>query len=207
MPNLHDDTIPDGYRRDAKGNLIPEDNVKEIDKFRDELVNELIGKAKAASGVVATLKSEAMGDIEAFVEMSAEKYDAKIGGKKGNVTLYSFDGRYKIVRQNSENLTFDERLQAAKALIDECFRDWTKEGRPEVKTIINDAFQVDQEGKINVARILALRRLDINDERWLKAMKAIGDSLQVIGTKLYVRFYERQEDGSYKPIPLDIASA
>lgn len=199
-------TIPDGYWMDAKGNLVADGNVKEVDKLRDELVKELALQAKMHRGGIANFKGTAMGDIEAFIETSAEKYDTKLGGKKGNVTLFSFDGRYKIVRQITEHLTFDERLQAAKALIDECLREWTEDGRDEVKTIINDAFHVDQEGKINVGRILGLRRLDIVDERWGRAMKAISDSLQVVGSKPYIRFYERDEDGKYNPIPLDIAA-
>jgi len=59
-----------------------------------------------------------MDDVGAFIQLSAEKYEVKVGGNKGNVSLLSFDGRYKIVRQVAENITFDERLQAAKALID-----------------------------------------------------------------------------------------
>ena len=204
MDNVN--TIPPGYWRDAKGNLVAESNVKEIDKLRDELVKDLIADAMTLRIEIADFKGAAMGEIEAFIATSAEEYDANIGGKKGNVTLYSYDGQYKIVRQIAEHLTFDERLQAAKALIDDCLREWTEDGRDEVKTIINDAFHVDQEGKINVGRILGLRRLDITDDRWLKAMKAISDSLQVIGSKPYIRFYERQEDESYKPIPLDIAA-
>jgi hypothetical protein len=37
-------------------------------------------------------------------------------------------------------------------------------------------------------------------------MRAISDSVQVASTKTYPRFYERQEDGSYSQIPLDIAA-
>ncbi|MGE4191819.1 MAG: DUF3164 family protein [Pseudodesulfovibrio sp.] len=200
------DATHPGYWKDARGNLIPESNVKDVDKLRDELVREQIGKAKKLSEEIARFKGCAMGDIEAFIKLSADKYDAKVGGKKGNVTMFSYDGQYKVIRQVAEHMTFDERLQAAKALIDECLREWTEDGRDEVKTIINDAFQVDQEGKINVGRILGLRRLEITDPRWLKAMQAISDSLQVVGSKPYVRFYERQADDSYTPIPLDIAS-
>ena len=132
-----------------------------------------------------------MGDIEAFIEVSAEKYDAKLGGKKGNVTLYSYDGQYKIVRQVGDNLRFDERVNAAKALSEECLLEWTKEGCDEIKTIVASAFDVDKEGEVKVPKILALRRHEIDDPRWQRAMKAIADSLQIVGTKPYVRFYER----------------
>ena len=136
----------------------------------------------------------------------SEQYDAQIGGPKGNVTLISFDGRFKLRRQISENLSFDERLQAAKALIDECIKDWTQGSRTELQALVNDAFQVDKEGRINTGRILGLRRLKIEDDRWLRAMDAISDSLQVTGTTAYVRLYERQGmTDRYVSVPLDMA--
>jgi hypothetical protein len=196
-----------GYWMNAKGELIPESKVKDVDKLKDETVKELIGKAKGMSAMLAEFKTTAMADVQALIETSAEEYDAKIGGQKGNVTIYTYDGQFKVVRQIAEHLTFDEKIQAAKSLIDECLREWTEDGRDEVKVIVNDAFNVDKEGKINTGRILSLRRLNITDERWLKAMKAISDSVQVAGSKPYIRFYERQEDESYKPIPLDIATS
>ena len=138
--------------------------------------------------------------------MSAAEYGVKIGGSKGNVTLLSFDGRYKIQRAIAESLSFDERLQAAKELIDQCITDWSQGSSPEIRALVNDAFQVDQAGKINTGRVLGLRRLDIKDERWLKAMTAISEAVQVVGSKAYVRVYERVGDtGQYQPIPLDVA--
>ena len=202
-----DNAIPAGYWRDREGRLIPENMDKPIDRARDDLVRELVGKAKAASAVLADFKAKAFGDIGAFVEMSGEQYGVKLGGVKGNVTLLSFDGRFKIVRQIQEHLVFDERLQAAKQLIDECIQTWTEGSSDEIKALINDAFQVNKEGMINTARVLGLKRLNINDEKWLRAMQAIADSVQVAGSKPYIRIYERVGDtDQYQPISLDVAA-
>jgi len=196
----------DGYMEDAQGRLVPVDQIKEIDRERHDLVMEKVGKVKAMRDALVKLKGELLGDFGAFVAMSAEKYEVKLGGNKGNVTFISFDGRYKIVRQMAEYITFDERLQAAKSLVDECLRDWTTGARSEVRALIDQAFQVDKEGSVNTGRILALRRLNIDDERWQRAMQAIGDAIQVTGTKAYVRVYERNEQGGYTAIPLDMAA-
>ncbi|SNS06130.1 Protein of unknown function [Humidesulfovibrio mexicanus] len=196
----------EGYMENAQGHQVPLAQVQEIDKARHELVMEKVAKAKAMRKALAELKAEIMDDVGAFIQLSAEKYEVKVGGNKGNVSLLSFDGRYKIVRQVAENITFDERLQAAKALIDECLRDWTKDARSEIQAIIDQAFQVDKEGNLSTSRVLGLRRLNITDERWLRAMQAIGDSIQVTGTKPYVRVYERRDNGSYTAIPLDMAA-
>jgi len=199
-------SVPAGYMEDAQGRHVPIERIRQIDLERDALVKEIVVKAKELEGIIASFKQHTLADISAFVELSAEKYQAKLGGKVGNVTLTSYDGRYKIVRAIDERQAFDERLQAAKALIDECITEWVADSRSELRSLINDVFQVDKQGRLNTNRILSLRRLDITDERWLNAMAAIGESLQVVDSKAYLRIYERQEDGSYKPLPLDLAA-
>ena len=106
----------------------------------------------------------------------------------------------------NDNLQFNEKLQIAKQLIDECIKEWATGARPELRALIDNAFAVDKQGNISTARVLGLRRLDISDPKWLKAMQAITDSVQVVSSKTYMRFYERQKDGSYKQIPLDVAA-
>jgi hypothetical protein len=191
---------------DGQGRLVPVESIKQADLARNDLVRELMKKAQDLQAILANFKAKAMSDIEAFVELSGEQYGAKLGGKKGNVTLYSFDGRFKLLRSIDDFIVFDERLQAAKALIDECLKRWVEGSQKELRTIVNDAFQVDKTGRINTTRVLSLRRLDIEDETWQNAMQAISDSVQVISSKSYIRFYERLTDGSYKQLNLNISA-
>lgn len=200
--------IPEGFMEDAQGNLVALSNIKEIDKLRDDLVKKLVWEAKKASVHIANFKQDAFSEISAFVELSAKEYGAKLGGKKGNLTLNSFDGKYKIQRANADNINFDERLQIAKSLIDDCIHSWAGGADDKIKTLVNHAFQVDKEGKVSTGRILGLRRLKIEDEKWEEAMKAISDSISISFSKSYIRLYERNEaTGEYIPIPLDIARA
>lgn len=199
--------IPDGYRKDAQGRLIPESMIKPIDLERDKLVIAIVEGALVQNANLTRFKAATFGDIEAFVELSAEQYGVKLGGKKGNVSLLSFDGRYRVDRSIQETIKFDERLQAAKELIDQCFQDWTADSRDELKVIVNDAFRVDTSGEIRAGRVLSLRRYDFKDERWLRAMQAVSDAVQVTGSKTYLRVYERIGDtNKYRPISLDIAT-
>ncbi len=202
-----ENTIPKGYRADAKGCLVPESLLKPIDRARDELVQELARQAKGVSDGLRDFKAKVFADINAFVDLSAEQYGVTLGGKKGNLTLFSFDGAFKVQVAIAEHMVFDERLQAAKHLIDECIIAWSQDSRDEIKVLVQAAFDTDKEGKINTGRVLALRRLDIRDEKWQKAMQAIGESLQVVGSKEYVRFYERiGNSDQYRPISLDVAA-
>lgn len=199
--------IPAGYVLDAQGRLVPETMVKPIDQLRDQTIQSLIGRAKALRHELEVFKIRAFQDIDAFVATSNEQYGVKAGGTKGNISLITFDGRYKIVRQIAEHIQFGEQLQAAKELIDECIREWTQGSSDEIKALINEAFQVDKEGNVNTGRILGLRRLAIEDPKWTTAMRAIVDSIRVTGSKPYVRFYERIDDTrEYRAVSLDIAA-
>ncbi len=197
----------DDFMTDTRGRLVPKAMVAEIDLERHDLVIDKICEARMLQDCMREFKYRLMGDIQAFVALSAERYEVKLGGVKGNITLMSFDGRFKIQVAVAEHLSFDERLQAAKKLVDECLNDWTEGSRDELKTIVLDAFQVDQEGRINTGRILALRRYAINDPRWQRAMLAISESIQVVGSKSYLRFYERSgPDDKWTSISLDMAA-
>lgn len=198
--------LPAGYMKDSQGRLVPVESIKQIDLERNQLVLELASNAEKLAKLISTFKVKCLGDIGSFVELSAEQYGIKTRGDGNTVTLMSFDGSIKIQRSVEESVGFDERLQAAKALVDECIRDWSSDSRFELKTIISDTFQVDKRGRINTQRILSLRKLNIEDERWQRAMHAIGESLVVTNSKAYVRFYFRQPDGSYKHMPLDLAA-
>ena len=201
-------TIHPGTRQNAQGHFVPEAQIREIDKLRDELVLRLVARAQALSATIAKEKALFFSEIDAFVELSLREYGVERGGAKGNVTLLSYDGSYKIIRAVSELIQFDERLQAAKALIDACLNDWTSDSRTELRTIVQDAFRVDQAQNIRVQQVLGLRRFSIDDERWKRAMTAISESIQIVGSKSYVRFYERiGSTQQLRQIPLDIAVA
>lgn len=199
--------VPDGYWEDAKGNFIPDANVKEIDKLRDQTVRRIFALAEALHAEMQKFKDLSFDDVATFIQISADQYGAKIGGNKGNVQLLSFDGRLKIQRNIAEHIVFDERLQAAKHLIDECLKEWTADGRDEIKAIINNAFNVDKKGEISTTKILSLKRIEINHPKWLEAMQAISDSINIAGSKSYLRFYKRNDEtGEYVPMSLDLAS-
>ncbi|MPN49676.1 hypothetical protein SDC9_197298 [bioreactor metagenome] len=59
---------------------------------------------------------------------------------------------------------------------------------------------------MDIRSIVNLRRLNIQDEEWAKAMDIISDSLQTVVSKQYFRVYKRDCDGKYQMINLDLSS-
>jgi hypothetical protein len=186
--------------------MVPAELVKEIDKLRDQTVRKIADEAMKMKDILADFKRRIRDDIYTFVDLSFQQYGKSWGGKKGNITLTTYDGKYRLLVDTDETITFDERLQVAKEIIGGCLDKWSSGARPEIRMLVNDAFQVDRAGRISTTRVLGLRRLEIKDPEWQKAMQAITESILVSGSKQYLRFYERNEQGKYVQIPLDVTA-
>ena len=194
------------FMTNTQGHQVPIDMVAEIDKLRDQTVRNITNKALEMKKQLVAFKQELRGELYSYLDKSYKFYKKSYGGKKGNITLMSYDGSLKLMLAVNEHIVFDERLQIAKTIIDECINKWSKGSRSEIRALVNSAFYVDKAGNINTARILGLRRLDITDPDWKKAMEAITESIQVSGSKEYLRVYTREANGEYKQVPLDVAA-
>ncbi|HAW49185.1 MAG TPA: sulfate transporter [Roseovarius sp.] len=191
---------------DGKGREVPVDLVRPQDQLMDETVRKIAGFALALSDQLRRFKEHTFDDISAFEAILAQEYETSIGGAKGNKTLTSYDGLYKVEVQVQDRVDFGPELQVAKGLIDECLNEWSADSRPEIQAIVTRAFNTDKEGQINRAEIFMLLRLDIEDHRWRRAMDAIRDAMRVVGKATYVRVKHRPDtEAHWQTVLLDIA--
>ncbi|MEL7180427.1 MAG: DUF3164 family protein [Pseudomonadota bacterium] len=202
--------IVDGniYMRNTKGGLDPVENIKPQHLLQDEAVRKIIGYAVPLSDQVARFKEHTFADIGALDALLVQEYGAKLGGKKGNMTLMTVDGLFKVSVQVADHIDFGPELHAAKSLVDECLNEWAADAGPELRGIVTNAFNTDKEGKINRSEIFMLLRQNIEDPRWVRAMNAVRDAMRVVGSKTYVRCYRRRNHNeNWNPVTIDLARA
>ncbi len=196
------------HMRDAKGALVPASVVKPMDALIDETVRKIMGHAIALSEQLGRFKQHTFDDIGALDALMVQEYGAPSGGAKGNKTLTTYDGLYKVQVQVADRIAFGPELQVAKTLLDACLNEWSSDARPELRAIVTRAFNTDREGQINRAEIFTLLRLEIEDPRWKDAMRAIRDAIRIEGTQTYVRAYRRDRaDAPWSPVTIDLAKA
>jgi hypothetical protein len=201
-------TVPVGFWKDAKGRYVPEGMVRPVDKLEDQLVRKMMMHADELSKQIERFKGHCFDDVGAFMALISEQYGTTKGGAKGNMTLTSYDGCFQVKLAVSDNLTFGPELQVAKGLIDECIAKWADGARPEIRMLVDHAFRTDQEGKVNREAIFSLRRMEIDDDQWRQAMQAVTDSIRIIGSKEYFRFYRRPTPQSaWQAVTIDLAAA
>lgn len=195
------------YMRDSAGRLVPIATVRASDLLEDQTVRKIIAFADDLSARIVRFRGHTFDDVGAYLDILAEKYGAQRGGKKGNVQLTSFDGTLKVTIQVQDQIAFGPELQIAKSLIDTIIVKEAAGATDTIRALVEHAFQVDKEGRINRAALFQLRRLSIDDPDWRAAMEALGDAIRVIGSKEYVRFYRRVPAGKWEPISIDLAAA
>ncbi len=208
----HPDAIDVGgtlYLRNAKSDLKPLDTIPPVDLLMDEMVRKCCTYAADLSAELARFQAHTYADIAAFDALLAQEYGVTQSGEtKGNRTFTSFNGCLQIKVQVADRIQLGPELQIAKRLLDEMIlARAAKEGADSfLVALVSQAFKVDQEGKVDVGAILALRRMQVDDPVWAEVTRAIDDAVRVIGTKRYVRFYRRDRpDGEWAMVPLDIA--
>lgn len=205
MPTHTNATIPDGYLQDAQGRLVPVANVRPHELQRDQLVRDLVGRVQGAQAALAVLKRDLLSDIAAHIQLVAEEYGAKVSGKAGNLTLVSYDGTLKIERDIAERLQIGEQIAAAEALIRQIVDEIAD---PTARAIVDRTFRRNRKtGELSPARLIDLVSVEIDDERWRRAVQAIRDSLQTAGSVTYFRAYRRDApDQPWQQIPLDFSA-
>jgi hypothetical protein len=195
------------YMKDAKGVLTPIEVVREQSKLEDQTVRRLFAAALELNTAMVAFKAAAFDDLDSFAELLASAYKTSLGGAKGNVTLSTFDGLYQIRVQVADRIDFGSELQVARKIVNECLTGWSKDAHPALRAIVSRAFQDTRDGKVNRGALLELLRYDIDDETWKEAMRAIRDSIRVVGSARYIRFYRRTKGvDSYYPLSLDMAT-
>lgn len=207
MTEQTENAIPEGYMKNAVGHLVANEHVREQDKLRDGVVIDLAQQAIEINKLLKAFKEKCLSDVKDLIQISADKYEVTIGGKKGNISLLSFNGKYKIQRVYAERLTFSEEIEAAKQLIMNCIDRWSEGANNNMQELVNGAFKTNNNGQLKTASVLGLFKLEVEDDEWSQAMLALKDSIQVSGTATYIRVYERiGQSEHYKIIPLDLAA-
>lgn len=185
------------YWTNKKGEKVHPDMVRADDKLKHELVYGIIEKVYQKREELKSFKREIVEDIDAYMELLRGEYnlDPMKGSQKGNITLLSFDGLKKVQIAIAEHIDFDEKITLAKEKIDEYLKEITKDSNGDIQTLIMKAFEVDKKGQINAKQVLSLKSYDIQNPLWQEAMKIIDDAVEVVGSKSYIRFYERKTAG------------
>jgi len=196
-----------GFWVDAGGNSIPPKYIKPFDKKRDKLVERIFSGAQKMHNSLSTFKKS----IEDMVQKHIEELliSTSLPPKwKGNLTLTGFSGTIQVEIDVKDYITFDERLNIAKGLIDQyLLRKCDEANSQALKAIIHEAFNMDKKGNINRYMLHRIMRANIKDADWVQAMELIKESEQAVSSKQYIMFRFRDDPTKdWETLSLNFAS-
>ncbi|MFN3461102.1 MAG: DUF3164 family protein [Oceanibaculum sp.] len=204
------ESAPEGHRMDGKGRLVPERAIKAQEQLEDEMVRKVMGHAAALANQVRRFRAHTLADISDFLDLLRQQYGVTPRGArgKGNMTFLSFDGLMKVQVQIADQLVFGPELRIAQEAFAACIAEWAEGAKSELRAIVDQAFEADKEGNINRESVFRLLRLDFDHPKWKAGQDAIRDSIRVVGSKSYFRFYIRENhEAAWQAVPIDLASS
>jgi len=141
--------------------------------------------------------------VREYLDSVADEYDETW---QGNARIRNFSHTLEVEINIAKILTFDETLYVAKAKIDKCITFWAEGSRTEVIALVNQAFQVNQKGQLDVKMLLKLPKIESSNPDWTEAMEIIKNSVVVQSTRQYMNFRAKREDGSWETIVLNFSA-
>ncbi|PIE13801.1 MAG: sulfate transporter [Rhodobacterales bacterium] len=200
------------FMTNVKGHRVPMNLVKPHDLLTDQVVKDIFNYGKELEAQIARFRAHSYDDLGELMHLLAEEYGIHQRGMReggrGNVSFKSYDGLKKVEISIQDYMEYGPELQIAKQLIDQFIHERSENLDADVRALLEHAFDVDQQGKINNAALYSLRRLDIQHPLWLQAMEAIKNSQRVESTRQFLRISSRPNpQAKFKSVQINLANA
>lgn len=206
LPTLKPPTVSIGdktYYEEEDGSLTPEGVMKPQRVLEDDFVRTVALGALAVNGSLSRYKKMTLSEGYGLLGVLGQDYgDARVNAGT-RVTFHTVRRDWRVEIASADRIAFGPTIVVAQSLLNEWVQ--AEEGSEVLKAAITSAFGLDDQGRLRVSEVLRLRRYKIDHPKWRAAMEAIADAMVVTGAREYVRIYQRQPDGSYRQIPLDLA--
>ncbi len=190
--------------RDSNGNDIPLKYVSAYDKARDKAVRRIHARFVKARQMLEALTAESIKELQDLSQLKENL------GEKGNFTASTFDGLVRVSIRQRYDIRLDERVIKARELmleyIDTVLSRVGTDDAKALRTIVFEAFRANSAGYLSTGRILALMRMEINDQKWIEAKLMLQESLKPQKGKQYLSCETRRDmQHDFQLLRLDIA--
>ncbi|WP_102797344.1 DUF3164 family protein [Bowmanella denitrificans] len=198
--------IPPGYVMNAEGNLIKEENLSVQQRTEDSLVKALWPRAKALHDAIACFKYDSMKALEDAIENMIHEHGIKKYERiQGNVQFTTVDGQFRVQRAIDKQIEVDSSIEVARQKFALYLQAIQETAGKDAGEFLDNAFDM-KDGKVNVARLIDVCNKDIKHPLYRSAVEALRKAMFVSGTKAYLRFYKRNKDNGWDPMPLQFSS-
>lgn len=172
--------------------------------LRDDSITSMVSYAIQLNESLKGFKKSSFEVIETLYKMLQEHSNRHAQGK-GNVTLDTADGQFRVVFKRSDNTRFDERATQAEAHILDFLTSEYPEGSNTSKLI--RSLLERKKGQLDKNLVLKLigMKNDFDNEHWKMGIDLLQESIVPDETRFYAEYFYRSDDGEWLPIVLNFA--
>lgn len=190
------------------GNEVPTSRIRDDILFRHQTANALVEAALGLNAELRARKEQFFADVDAFIDLTLERYNARLGGRRGGVVIANFSETMKVEVSTADYLRVNEAITAAQALMNEVLDDVGEGANDDVRALLANAFVRDEKtGRLNIQRLQETRRVKLSHPKWQDVQNAIADSLEWAGSRRYIRFHVRKDrNARWEQVNLNFSS-
>jgi hypothetical protein len=197
----------------AAGDAVPFKFVPKSDKRKEELAGKLHATALKVEASIAALHTTMRAAFKEVEQLVKAEYELKNGkkkavGEKGNITWFNFDRSIKIEANVNDIVKWDSALMTESlTLLNSYISSSMSDANVLIAGLVKSAFS-NTKGMIDTAKVYQILRHEeqIKDKRFQKACELIKQASSIDRTKLYMRIWEKGEDGEYRNVNLNFSN-
>ncbi|MCE0745535.1 DUF3164 family protein, partial [Acetobacter sicerae] len=126
--------------RNCNGCLVQVSRLRADVVLTDEVARNLVRKMRELAEHNARVRREIFEEVYAYQDLMLERYNARIGGRRGGLTIAAFTDCQKVEVSTADYSRVTAALPAAQALMNEILDDLTGDVGPDIRTLIMAAF-------------------------------------------------------------------
>jgi hypothetical protein len=204
-------TSKDAVWTNASSDPVPYKYVPATDRQKETLAGAIYKKALSIEAALQSfheMMSDAIVKISAEIKKEYElRYNKQKQGK-GSFTWFNFDRSIKVEADMNDIVKWDGSLMTeAKTLLDSYITSNMSEANELISALVTSAF-ANTKGMIDSGKVFQILRYQdkIKAAKFQKACELMKQAQSIDKTKLYMRVWCKQEDGSYRNINLNFSS-
>ena len=176
------------------------------ESMKSELVVRWVLQALELETLAKELNAGVRADLESFAEIMREYGEIK-KNSKGGFSIEDKDFQYRIRLRYKTISDFDERADLAEKLLRDFFERTLKVTDQTVFDMFMKLLE-RKKGKLEASGAMEILSFQdrYDDEEWQKGCKLLRESFHPVGSKYYVEFEVKDDEGKWRVLALNFSS-
>lgn len=187
---------------DAMGREVPASYVPKFAKAKDAAARKILAAWKKEEARLKALWKETVAAVEKIhaEARKEEKLEPAAVADKGYFSFRTFDGKVVVRLDRAREVSYNEKIDLAKELIDEAVEEIAGDTAGDLRTIVESAFKPRGKNRtLDRQRLGDICKMNVRNAKWQKAVELIKAAAEESGRMDYVRVLEGE-----RSIVLDI---